>query len=303
MSSFVIYPSLFLFLFLGCSSLKDRELEEALSYNIEHDRGIASASLFQATEASEAKEKPSIKNTEQIINQKRTASVKKKGLDETKNSWAKRQYKYITRDDIERQSKVDEGAGSLWVMNGQSPYLFSENQILFHGDPVYIEMVGGPKSEIFLKAKKIHSLLRKRYIKRIKEKNKKERERQMLSSILSKLQPSEERMPANEEKTEPEENSFVEKKGGLKEEKWGFAPFSMEVPLLFGKVEQRLPSGSYRIKGQGSFTVELKQGDIMVDSNEYQLFGMGEIRPDDLKENKVKADKILDGQFYIAGSK
>ena len=48
----------------------------------------------------------------------------------------KRQYKRATKESLADESALDSKAGSLWVMEGQGAYLFSQNVVRLVGDPL-----------------------------------------------------------------------------------------------------------------------------------------------------------------------
>src|SRR4051812_29275627 len=52
----------------------------------------------------------------------------------------KRQYKRTTKESLSEESALDSKAGSLWVMEGQGAYLFSQNVVRLVGDPLAITL-------------------------------------------------------------------------------------------------------------------------------------------------------------------
>ena len=53
---------------------------------------------------------------------------------------ADREYKRMTRQRMEDESDLQSGAGSLWVMEGQTSYLFAQNKQRRPGDPTQIKV-------------------------------------------------------------------------------------------------------------------------------------------------------------------
>src|SRR5262245_46948113 len=48
----------------------------------------------------------------------------------------RRQYRRTTKESLAEESNLDAKAGSLWVMEGQGAYLFSQNIVRMVGDPI-----------------------------------------------------------------------------------------------------------------------------------------------------------------------
>src|SRR5271170_7228344 len=53
-----------------------------------------------------------------------------------------RKYKRTKRADLEDQSHLESKSGSLWVMEGQGAYLFSQNIVRMIGDPLAVKLEG-----------------------------------------------------------------------------------------------------------------------------------------------------------------
>src|SRR5262249_26591126 len=60
----------------------------------------------------------------------------------------RRQYKRTTKESLSEESALDAKAGSLWVMEGQGAYLFSQNVVRLVGDPIAITLEGDPKDQL-----------------------------------------------------------------------------------------------------------------------------------------------------------
>src|SRR5262245_52993498 len=73
----------------------------------------------------------------------------------------KRQYKRTTKESLRDQSALDSKSGSLWVMEGQGAYLFSQNVIRLVGDPLAVQLDGDPKEQLGSKVTVIKKLLAK----------------------------------------------------------------------------------------------------------------------------------------------
>ncbi|HMN69252.1 MAG TPA: hypothetical protein PKC28_11985, partial [Bdellovibrionales bacterium] len=73
----------------------------------------------------------------------------------------KRQYKRTTKETLADEASLDSKAGSLWVMEGQGAYLFSQNVVRLVGDPLAIQLEGDPKDQLQSKVSVIKKLLAK----------------------------------------------------------------------------------------------------------------------------------------------
>src|SRR5690606_26806234 len=70
-----------------------------------------------------------------------------------------RQYKRMNREKFEEEADLRPEAGSLWVMEGQGAYLFSQNQMRMVGDLLNVRIEGSPKTQLRTKVRVIARLL------------------------------------------------------------------------------------------------------------------------------------------------
>ncbi|NJL26083.1 MAG: hypothetical protein HC902_13565 [Calothrix sp. SM1_5_4] len=73
----------------------------------------------------------------------------------------KRQYKRVTKESLADESALDAKAGSLWVMEGQGAYLFSQNIVRLVGDPLAVTLEGDPRDQLQSKVGVIKKLVAK----------------------------------------------------------------------------------------------------------------------------------------------
>ena len=85
---------------------------------------------------------------------------------------ADRQYRRVTRSRLEEESQLHSQAGSMWVMEGQGAYLFSQNKTRREGDLLNIQIEGSAQKQVETKVAVIKKLL-----KQLEEEQ--ERQRQM----------------------------------------------------------------------------------------------------------------------------
>ncbi len=70
-----------------------------------------------------------------------------------------RDYRRMTRQKMEDESALNAGAGSLWVMEGQTSYLFAQNKQRRAGDPTNIKVEGAALKQLEMKVSTIQDLL------------------------------------------------------------------------------------------------------------------------------------------------
>ena len=82
-----------------------------------------------------------------------------------------RKYKRMTRERLEKESKLEPQAGSLWVQEGQGSYLFAQNIMRRPGDIINVNLTGGPRKQLESKVNIIKKLMnrleRKRKMRRL----------------------------------------------------------------------------------------------------------------------------------------
>ena len=79
-----------------------------------------------------------------------------------------RNYRRMTRQKMEEEAELQASAGSLWVMEGQTSYLFSKNKHRNEGDPTTIKVEGVALKLIESKVAVIQDLMKELEEQRIK---------------------------------------------------------------------------------------------------------------------------------------
>ncbi|PIT99373.1 MAG: hypothetical protein COT74_10230 [Bdellovibrionales bacterium CG10_big_fil_rev_8_21_14_0_10_45_34] len=181
------------------------------------------------------------------------------------------EYRRMTKDRFESEANLDGNSSSLWVMDGQSSYLFAPNSVRLLGDPISVELDGEPKKQIEAKAQVIASLLKERELASLKE--------------------------AGGEEADPK----LAESGAKKDDK-GAAPaaqaankkpqedFKFDVSAIPGKIVEQLDNGSYRIKGYQN---------LMIGKNEFRVIMAGTVHSKDINDTKVLATKMIEPRFDI----
>lgn len=190
-------------------------------------------------------------------------------------SGPRRQYKRQTKETLADEARLKSGAGSLWVMEGQGAYLFSENIVRMIGDPVSVRIEGESKEQLESKTKVIKGLLDKL-------------EARAEARRQAKLRgPAGEKSGAGAKKEEDEKKKTAQNKKGQPGDEEEF-----KVRTVTGRVVERTVDGNYRIKGSQPF---------MIGSREYKVIVTGIVRAEDFNESGISSSKLLDPNFDIVG--
>lgn len=191
----------------------------------------------------------------------------------------RRQYKRTTKESLSEESALDSKSGSLWVMEGQGAYLFSQNIVRLVGDPLAVQLEGDPKDQLNSKVTVIKKLLAK----------------------IEERQKARMRNPASE-KGEDDEDSSGDKKKDKKEKAKETAqtkeqpevPSDMNIKNVPTRIVERTLEGNYRVKGSQPF---------MIGSREYKVIVTGIVRAEDFNEEGIPSSKLLDPKFDIVSAR
>ncbi len=203
----------------------------------------------------------------------------------------RRQYKQRTsKATLEDESQLSDRSGSLWVMEGQGAYLFSQNIMRMIGDPLSVKVEGEPREQLEAKVKIIADLMikledrKKAAQRRIAEKKAQDDKASAKDGKGGKKAgaPKAEGEGATEEAT----NETTEKS----------APVSAEFPVKMvpTRIVERLVDGNYRVKGSQPF---------MIGKREYQVIVTGIARAEDFSDGGMSAAKLLDPKFDIVSKR
>jgi len=200
-----------------------------------------------------------------------TSSLTKYNENPNHGVWGNRQYKKTTKSQLEEDSELDSKAGSLWVMDGQQSYYFSQNKIRKEGDFLNVKLEGAAFKQVETKVNVIKTLLQ--------ELEEQEKESAGLNNKLAENKPAENkdvRAPASEAKKAP----------GKEEEKGELA----DVGPVQTRIIERLADGNYRVKGQQPF---------MIGKRDYKVLVVGIVRPEDYNDEGISSSKLIDPQFDV----
>jgi flagellar L-ring protein precursor FlgH len=178
-------------------------------------------------------------------------------------SGAERKYQSTSRAEIEDSSELHANAGSMWMMEGQSSYLFLQNRSRKEGDSLQVKLEGSGQKQVETKVVVIKKLL-----KQIEEQNRGGR-------LAGSETESPSRGPAS---TTPQKKPEEDK------------PDLSDVASISAKITDRTPDGMYRIKGSQP---------LMIDDKEFKVIMTGVLKPDDYNDEGVSSNKLIDPQYDV----
>lgn len=195
---------------------------------------------------------------------------------------ANRQYRKMNRQRMEEEAELHSGAGSMWVMEGQGAYLFTQNKARREGDILNIKIEGPAQKQIETKVGVIKKLL-----KQLEEEEQKAREMEQMKND-PKLAEGQTPAPGPDGKTPAPvaQRAPASVAPAGKEEK----DEPVQIDAVSTRIVERQPDGNYRIKGQQPF---------MIGKREYKVLVTGMIRPEDFNDEGISSNKILDPQFDV----
>ena len=195
----------------------------------------------------------------------------------------RRKYKRMTRSKLESESQLADNSGSLWIMEGQGAYLFSQNIMRMIGDPLAVKIDGEPREQLESKVKIIVDLLN-----RLSAKRKAQARRLAAAKAAKKKKEG----AANKTEEKPKEQAATE--GKSKEKKKPEYNPNFPVKTVPTRIVERLVDGNYRVKGSQPF---------MIGKREYNVIVTGIVRAEDFSEDGLSSSKLLDPKFDIVSKK
>jgi len=194
------------------------------------------------------------------------------------------------------------GAGSLWVMEGQTSYLFAQNKHRREGDMTSVKVEGSSMKLVQTKVATIQDLLKQLEIQKKEAEEKKRRDEEAKEklaaidaekkSILAKneadneetaQQMAEKRIAERKPASEPVKTAV---KDEIKDEKIDLK----ELDKLPMKITEKLPGGQYKVAGQHTFTIR---------NRPYKVIATGVVRSDDYNDQSISSEKLYDSQFDV----
>lgn len=200
----------------------------------------------------------------------------------------RRQYKRVTRQTLEEESQLEGRAGSLWVMEGQGSYLFSQNIIRMIGDSMSVKIEGEPKDQLHSKVTVIRKLLAK-----LEQKAEAPAVRDPASAPAGAAKPAA-AAAAGKEGGGAEGAAAAAPKEAAKDDdkKADILGASGDFPVqsVPTRITERMTDGNYRVRGSQPF---------MIGSREYKVIVTGVVRAEDFSDDGISSSRLLDSKFDI----
>jgi flagellar L-ring protein FlgH len=200
-----------------------------------------------------------------------------------------KQYRRMNRQRFEDEADLKEDAGSLWVMEGQGAYLFSQNQMRMVGDLLNVKIEGNPRNQLTTKVRVISKLL-----------DRLENPNRGLASVKNGAAAGAAAQgdaaqaaaapAAAAAAADPAQAASADGATGA-----ASAPKDgLSVQTVPTRIVEQLKDGSYRVRGMQPF---------MIGKREYKVIVTGVVRPEDFDDAGIEASKLLDPQFDIVSSR
>jgi flagellar L-ring protein precursor FlgH len=204
---------------------------------------------------------------------------------------AYRKYNRTKRKDFEDAAHLESKSGSLWVMEGQGAYLFSQNVVRMIGDPLAIRLEGDPAEQLKAKSGVISKLLAQ-----LEERRRRAMGREPAADGKKGEAKPGEAAPAAPgaapgapgAAAAPAPVAASPAPGAPEEEK------EFGVKTVPTRVVERLVDGNYRVRGTQPF---------VIGQREYKVIVTGIVRAEDFNEQGISASQLLDSNFDIVSSK
>lgn len=204
-------------------------------------------------------------------------------------SGPRRQYKRMTKKALEDEALLNSNTGSLWVMEGQGAYLFSQNVVRMIGDPLAVRIEGDSRDQLTTKADVIKKLLDQLEARAKAQAAARARglastgvDAQGVQNPDNPTAPGDGQQPAAP--AAPPANQAGAPAPTNKD--------SFNVNTVTTRVIERTVDGNYRIKGSQPF---------MIGSREYKVIVTGVVRAEDFNEDGISSKSLLDPSFDIVG--
>lgn len=227
-----------------------------------------------------------------------------------------REYRKMTRQRMEDESDLQAGAGSLWVMEGQTSYLFAQNKQRRTGDPTQIKIEGPALKQLEMKVTSIQDLLsqleeQKKQAeleqKRIEDqKNKAQQDKLRLAAIKEEKAKIKESKLAGKDATDEQIQKMAEEnvnkrmpsstmenskdKQAANVEKKEEKPDLKDIEFIPSRITEKTPDGFYRITGQQTLTIKKRP---------YKVIATGLVRAEDYDDQAISSSKMFDAQYDI----
>lgn len=175
-----------------------------------------------------------------------------------------RDYVRMSRERLERESDLGAAAGSMWVMEGQGAYLFTQNKTRRDGDLLNVKLEG--------------PMLRQAQIKV-----------SVIKKLLDQLDAENEKMKQKDRSPQNPATPAPEAERGLAADTTPEEP-ELEIESVPTRIVERLPDGNYRVTGQQPF---------MLGQREFKVLVTGLVRPEDFSDDGTSSNRLIDSEVDV----
>jgi flagellar L-ring protein FlgH len=202
-----------------------------------------------------------------------------------------RKYVRMTKDQFESEAKLGAQEGSLWIMEGQGAYLFSQNTVRLIGDLMNVKLEGAARNQVDTKINVIKKLLKK-----IENPGRRLASEPEVASTEA----------AKDDKKEKADDKKVAKDAKGKDGKDAATPGKPEsetaskdddalgVDAVPTRIVQRMADGNYRVKGSQSF---------MIGKREFRIIVAGIVREQDFNDEGMSSQALLEPVYDVVSVK
>ncbi len=187
-----------------------------------------------------------------------------------------RDYKRMTRSKFEEESDLQASAGSLWKMDGQTSYLFTQNLTRQEGDPLKVKLVQPLMRQAESKVMVINDLLKELEEEKARQEGKKDSEGPAV------------RGPAAVDGGVSASENAKAKKDKEKEA----PPDLKELETIPTRIVEKLPDGNLRVRGVQN---------MMIRNRPFRVHLTGIVKPEDFNDEGLPSDKVIDPELDIVG--
>lgn len=200
-----------------------------------------------------------------------------------------RQYRRVNREAFENEALIKGQDGSLWVMEGQGSYLFTQNTIRLVGDSLTVRVEGEPKKQLETKT----DIIRKLIAKALKKERQPAQAQPGAPAAGGEQKPAEGDAAAAGATPAPgaPAGATAAAKPAEPEDDLGAGLAVENIPT---RIVERLSDGNYRVRGSQSF---------MIGKHEYRVLALGVVKPTDITSDGIDSSKMLDSKFDIVSTK
>lgn len=204
-----------------------------------------------------------------------------------------RKYLRMTKDQFESEAKIGAQEGSLWIMEGQGAYLFSQNTVRLIGDLMPVKLDGSARTQVDTKVNVIKKLLRKI-------------ENPGRRGLASEAEAETKVAAADDKKKDADAGKNTKDAKGKEPTKDGKDTTSAKsesepkeddvlgVDAVPTRIVQRMSDGNYRVKGSQSF---------MIGKREFRVIVTGIVREQDFNDEGVSSQALLEPVYDVVSVK